>query len=166
MSWEQEIVRLLEHIVHQNHEILREIRHLRPHKFTSTITMEGFEMSTSPTIPVPGTGVLTVNLFNADGSPYVVTAPFVPNWAWSLQPGSDPSITIVASSDTTTATITVPASDVATTVGVGASGLDPAGNAQTPSITLTLAASTAPTTFTSTITLTSSAPGVTASFRK
>jgi hypothetical protein len=161
-----EIIRRLSEIEHQNREILREIKALRPHKFTSSITLEGFEMSTSPTIPVPGNGVLNVNLFNADGSPFVPAnfPGYTQNWQWALQPGTDPGVSIVPSADTLSCAVTVAASDVATSFVVGASGLDPAGNAQTPSLAVTLGASTGPQTFTSTITLATG--GATPSFRR
>jgi len=152
-----EIIRKLGQIEYQNHEILQAIRALQPSKFTSKVTLEGFEMSTSSTIPVPGSATATVNLFNADGTPFDPTKfpAYVQNWAWALQPGTDPAVSITPSSDTTSATLTVAASDVATTFTFGASGLDPAGNPQTPSLTVTLQPSTGAQTFTSTITLAS-----------
>jgi len=151
------------------HEVLRLLRDIdrRLTKFTSTITLEG-SMSTSSTIPVPGTGVLNVNLFD-NGAPFVPAnfPNYTQNWAWSLEPGSDPSITFVTSADTTSVTVTVPASDVATSFTIGASGLDPLGGSQTPSLTVTLQPSTVAQVFTSSITLTSaSSSAITASARK
>src|ERR1700728_3001240 len=100
------------------HDVEKILHLLKPRQhFTSSVTLEGFEMSTTPTIPVPGNGVVNVNLFNADGSPFVPAnfPSYVQNWAWSLAPGTDPGVSIAPSADTTSAAVTVAASDVATT---------------------------------------------------
>lgn len=140
-----EVIRRLDEIERQNHEILREIRALRPVKYTISITQEN-SMSTTPIIVAGSTGSFTAVLF-ANGSTYVPPAgsTYVPSYTWSA---SDATVSLVPSADTTQVVATVPASDTATAFTLGASTLAPDGTTANGTLVVPIGPSTGATTFT------------------
>jgi hypothetical protein len=143
VHFEREILRTLQRIEHKV-SIIERLLDGKSNQYTILVTQE--DTMAIGNITAGSTGTFASTLLD-NGVPFVAPSgsTFVPSYTYS---SPDSSVSFAPSADTTSAVVTVPASDTAKTLVIGSSTVAPDGTTASGTITVTLSPSTGSQTFT------------------